>query len=74
MRELVGPLPCPEPLPIAVRNMSPSEWGWEPAFLVDLLLWLAQLHWMPLGAGQVTFIELALDFEATAGRALPPTP
>ena len=74
MRELVGPLPCPEPLPIAVRNMSPSEWGWEHAFLVDLLLWLAQLHWMPPGAGQVTFIELALDFEATAGRALPPTP
>ena len=44
MRELVGPLPHPEPLPIAVRNMSPSEWGWEWAFLVDLLLWLAQLH------------------------------
>ena len=74
MRELVGPLPRPEPLPIAVRNMAPSEWGWERAFLVDLLLWLAQLQWMPPGAGQVTFIELALDFEATAGRALPPTP
>ena len=26
MGELVGPLPCPEPLPIAVR-MTPSEWG-----------------------------------------------
>ena len=74
MRELVGPLPRPEPLPIAVRNMSPSKWGWVRAFLVDLLLWLAQLHWMPPGAGQVTFIKLALDFEATAGRALPPTP
>ena len=74
MHELVGPLPCPELLPIAVRNMSPSEWGWERAFLVDLLLWLAQLHWVPPGEVQVTFIELALDFEATAGRALPPTP
>ena len=41
---------------------------------MDLLLWLAQLHWMPPGAGQVTFIELALDFEATAGWALPPSP
>ena len=73
MRELVGPLPRPEPLPIAVRNMS-SEWGLEWVFLVDLLLWLAQLHWMPPGASEVTFIELALNFEATAGRALPPTP
>ena len=73
MRELVGPLPCPEPLPIAVRNMTLSKWAWERAFLVDLLLRLAQLHWMPPGAGQVTFIKLALDFEATAGRALPPT-
>ena len=35
--------------------------------LVTLLLWLAQLHWMSPGAGQVTFIELALDFEATVG-------
>ena len=74
MREPVGPLPRPGPLPLAVRNMALSEWGWEQAFLVDHLLWLAQLHWMPLGAGQVTFIELALDFEATAGQALPPTP
>ena len=49
MRELVGPLPRPEPLPIALRNMSLSEWGWEQAFLVDLLLWLAQLHRMPPG-------------------------
>ena len=51
MRELVGPLPCPEPQPIAVHNITPSEWGWERAFLVDLLLWLAQLHWMPPGVG-----------------------
>ena len=71
MRELVGPLPRPEPLPIAVCNMSPSEWGWERAFLVDLLLWLAQLHWMPPGVRHVTFIELALEFEATAGRTSP---
>ena len=54
--------------------MSTKEWGWEQAFLVDLLLWLAKLQWMPQGSGQVTFMELAMDFEATAGRALPPSP
>ena len=37
MRELVGPLPRPESLPIAVCNMTPSSRGWEQAFLVDLL-------------------------------------
>ena len=47
MRKLVGPLPCPEPLPIAVRNMTPSKWSWERAFLVDLLLWpnSTGCHW-----------------------------
>ena len=39
----------------------------------DLICWLRELQWKPTGEGQVTFVELALDFEAHCGRALPAT-
>merc|ERR1711860_454215 len=74
--ELVGPLPRPAPRDgggLAVGRMTPRDWGWETAFLVDLLSWLNRLQWSE-GKGHVTFIELALDFEATAERAIPPSP
>ena len=35
-----------------------------------LLQWAGQLRWLP-GPGHVTYVELALDFEAHAERALP---
>ena len=45
-----------------------------------MLSWLRELHWLPadddapVGHGQVSFMELALDFESHAGRPVPPTP
>ena len=35
-----------------------------------LLQWASRLRWLP-GQGHVTYVELALDFEAHAARALP---
>ena len=49
-------------------------------FLLAMVAWLQDLQWLPVddtlphGHGQVSFMELALDFETHAGRPLPPTP
>ena len=47
------------------------QWKWELGFKEDLVHWLRELQWAAESRGQVTFVELALDFEAHAGRALP---
>ena len=48
----------------------PPQWPWEATFLHALLRWAGALLWLPR-QGQVTYAELALDFEEHAGRALP---
>ena len=42
-------------------------------FLTELLSWLGELVWSD-EVGTVTYLELAMDFEAHAGRALPSAP
>ena len=56
-----------------VELLPTSKWKWESAFQVVLFSWLRDLQWMP-GKGSVTFIELALDFEAHSGRVMPAAP
>ena len=51
----------------------PLHWPLEPAFLHALLRWARAFLWLP-GQGQVTYMELALDFKEHAGRALPAAP
>ena len=41
--------------------------------MADLLSWLGALVWAD-EVGTVSFLELAMDFEAHAGRALPAAP
>ena len=73
--QLVGPLPRP---PMGLRGLelsgiSSSTWPWELLFLSELLSWLGELVWTD-EVGTVTYLELAMDFEAHAGRALPSAP
>ena len=71
--ELYGPLPrCPVGLPLAVRDPPKEAWKWEMSFKEDLVRCLALLQ--RTAQGQVTLVELALDFEATSMRALPAAP
>ena len=72
--ELYRPKPRAEDQPdFEVGLIPPSKWKWEPAFQVALMDRLRELQWMP-GKGSVTFIELALDFEAHSGSAMPAAP
>ena len=63
----------------AVGALS-RDWKWGNDFLPAMVDRLQDLEWLPAddtlpqGHGHVSFMELALDFEAHAGRALPPTP
>ena len=52
-----------------VRYPPRTVWKWELSFKEDLVRWLAQLQWT--AHGHVTFVELALDYEATTMRAPP---
>ena len=62
--------PAPPAAPLALRAGPPPGWPSEASFAVALLQWAGQLRWLP-GQGHVTYVELALDFEAHAERALP---
>ena len=72
--DLVGPLPRevqrerPQP-----RPGVPQGWRWPQDFLQDVLRWARALSWPP-GPGEVSWVELALDYEAFVGRALPAAP
>ena len=72
------PRPCPKDLP--KLGQLPRDWKWGADFLPALLRWLSELQWLPRDDSlpethrQVSFLELALDFESHAGRPLPPTP
>ena len=78
-------LPRPRGIPpkLPVIGQLPREWKWGPDLLPMVLRWHAGLEWLkmppaheriPRAHGQVSFTELALDFEAFAGRPLPPAP
>ena len=78
-------LPRPRGIPpkIPVIGQLPKEWKWGPNLLPMVLRWHAELEWLkmppalehiPRAHWQVSFMELALDFEAFAGRPLPPAP
>ena len=62
----------PEPLFDAPEGLPP-HWPWEATFLHALLWSAGALLWLP-GQGQVKYVELALDFEEHAARALPAAP
>ena len=66
----VGPHPpAPLAVPLALRAGPPP---WEASFAVAFLQWANQHRWLP-GQGHVTYVELALDFEAHAnGPSQPP--
>ena len=57
-----------------LSNIPSAQWGWETGFLVALTSWLEALRWVPESTAHVTLLELALDFEAFSGRALPSSP
>ena len=70
----VGPIPGD-----AVRHqprLQPgllSDWRWPQDFILDLVRWARALAWAP-GPAEVSPAELALDYEAFVGRALPASP
>ena len=65
-----GPhLPAPPAVLLALRAGPPPGWPWEASFAEALLLQASQLRWLP-GQGHVTYVELAVDLEAHAERAL----
>ena len=68
--DFVGPLPGD-----TVRNQprlrpgAPPGWRWPHDFVQDLVTWARALAWMP-GPAEVSWAELALDYEAFVGWAL----
>ena len=72
--DFVGPLPGG-----AVRHQPrlrpgvPPDWRWPQDFIHDLVRWARALAWMP-GPAEVSWAELALDYEAFVRRALPASP
>ena len=74
-QQLVGPPPCPPwgLVGVTLGRVTEGSWPWEVQFLADLLAWLGALVWAD-EVGTVSFLELAMDFEAHAGRALPAAP
>ena len=55
-----------------VRDPLREAWTWEMSSKEDLVRWLGPLQWT--AQGQVTFVELALDFEAASQQTLPAAP
>ena len=67
------------PPDIPVIEQLPGEWKWGPDLLPPIPRWHSELEWLkmlqphariPRAHWQVSFMELALDFEAFAGRPL----
>ena len=72
--QLIGPqLLCDTWGPLPSCTTTVNSWGWAPAFATTLLSWLSKLKW-PGGLGEVTYVELALDYEGFSGQCLPSTP
>ena len=78
--QLQLPRPQQQPTKVPEPGPLPREWRWGRDFPPAILSWPRELHWLPtdddapVGHGQVSLMELALDFESHAGRPLPPTP
>ena len=70
----VGPIPGD-----AVRHQPrlqpgvPANWRWPQDFIHDLVRLARALAWAP-GPAEVSWAELALDYEPFVGRALPASP
>ena len=69
-----GPLrPAPALDPLQLPQGPLAGWPWDRSFAEALVRWALVLQWV-LGSGQVTYAELALDFESHSNRALPARP
>ena len=70
----VGPIPgdavCHQP---RLQPGVPADWRWPQDFIHDLVRWARALPRAPRPA-EVSWAELALDYEAFVGRALPASP
>ena len=59
---------------LAIGAVRPNQWKWSLLqFKGDVLAWLKKLQWIET-AGQVTFVEMAMDLEAHSRRPIPPAP
>ena len=78
--QLQSPFPRPTKTCLPAMGQLPRDWKWGPDFQPAVLRWLSELQWLPRDDSlpeahrQVSFLELALDFESYTGRPLPPTP
>ena len=76
-------LPLKRIEPPILGPLPPREWKWGTDLLLAVLKWILELQCLdrplpverqPRAHWQVLFMELALDFEAYAGRPLLSTP
>ena len=67
----VGPLPQKLLPTMTFREPTVLQCKWPDRFRFNLIRWLNELQWID-APGQVTFLELALDFEAFSRRPIPP--
>ena len=78
--QLHPPFSRPTKTQLPGMGQLPRDWKWGPDFQPAILRWLSELQWLPRDDNlpeahrQVSFLELALDFESYTGRPLPPTP
>ena len=71
-QDLVGLLPRPGDRPqLRLAPGVPCGWKWDQKLAADLVSWASMLRWQE---GKVSYAELALDFAATSGQALPVRP
>ena len=71
-QELVGPLLRPGRGPqLRLAPGFPRRWKWDQQLAADLVSWASMLRWRE---GEVSYAELAMEFEATSGWALPACP
>ena len=56
-----------------LRSIPSHQWRWQSEFMTILLQWMRALRWQP-EPSHVTFLELALDFEAYSRRSLSCSP
>ena len=78
--QLQPPFPRPTKTQLPAMGHLPRDWKRGPDFQPSILRWLSELQWLPRDDNlpeahrQVSFLELALDFESYTRRPLPPTP
>ena len=78
--QLQPPFPRPTKTCLPAMGQLPRDWKWGLDFQPAVLRWLSELQWLPRDDSlpeahrQVSFLELAMDFESYTRRPLPPTP